>query len=247
MSTVNQFSANAAQLFTSLATDLTITIPPIDTSDIDTKFDMPDGTGPIYGDVKPVTIDEVTEGTLTGGGVFDILMRTVQAHLAKEFNAQRITGNDYADVYLGAIQAVLAQATNFVLQRDASYWGALLVQQQAQAAQYAVLTTKAQVATAQMAIKIATITAAKTQIEAYTAKGQYAVAKASLGTAYTQGNLIEEQTTSYTRDAEQKVMKTLLDTWMTRKTIDDGVEVPTQIDTTSLDSVISTVKSNNNL
>lgn len=247
MSTVDTLASDSKQLYLSLSDDLTITIPALDISDIDLNFPLPDESGPVYGEVKPVTIEEVTTGDTNGTGAFDILMRSVQAHLTKEYNAQRITGSNYADVYLGSMQAVLNQAVNFVLQRDTSYWNALLIQEQAKAAQYAVLVTKAQLATAQLAIKVSQINAAKVQIDAYTAKGQYAVAKVSLGNTYTQVNLIEQQTTSYKRDSEQKVMKTLLDTWMTRKTIDDGVEVPTTLDTTSLDSVVNKVIDNNSL
>ena len=41
---------------------------------------------------------------------------------------------------------------------------------------------------------------------------------------------------SFLRDAEQKSLKILADTWITRKTIDDGVEVPMNFDTNALNA-----------
>ncbi|QGH72749.1 MAG: hypothetical protein [Podoviridae sp. ctLUJ1] len=63
-------------------------------------------------------IEELTKGTVDGTGAFDCLMRAVTAHLEKEHKATRITGADYTQVYLGSITAVLAQATQYVLQSE---------------------------------------------------------------------------------------------------------------------------------
>jgi len=56
----------------------------------------------------------LTDGTLTGDGVFDILMRTTKLHLMEEYDAGRITGVEYTTVYLGALNAVLAQAIKYI-------------------------------------------------------------------------------------------------------------------------------------
>jgi len=53
--------------------------------------------------------------TVTGTGVFDDLMEAVNAHLDAQFNLGRLTGADYATVYLGAIQSSLQQSVQFVL------------------------------------------------------------------------------------------------------------------------------------
>jgi hypothetical protein len=47
---------------------------------------------------------------VTGTGVFDDLMEAVNTHLEAQFQLGRITGTDYATVYLGAMQAALAQS-----------------------------------------------------------------------------------------------------------------------------------------
>ena len=58
----------------------------------------------------------VGTGTASDGtGNFDNLMKVVTLHLEKQFTDGRITGTDYATVYLGAFQSTLAQAVNFTL------------------------------------------------------------------------------------------------------------------------------------
>ena len=62
--------------------------------------------------------DATTVGTGTatdGAGNFDELMKVVTLHLEKQFTDGRITGTDYATVYLGAFQSTLAQAVSFTL------------------------------------------------------------------------------------------------------------------------------------
>lgn len=61
---------------------------------------------------------DLTSGTLDGTGVFDQLMRAVKAHLQEEFAANRIKSGDYATVYVGAITAVMQQASQFILSQQ---------------------------------------------------------------------------------------------------------------------------------
>ena len=69
-----------------------------------------------------ITIANLTAGVatdadnvVTGTGVFDDLMETVNAHMAAQFNLGRITGSDYATVYLTAMQAAVQQAVAYVI------------------------------------------------------------------------------------------------------------------------------------
>ena len=56
----------------------------------------------------------VTNNVVTGTGAFDDLMEAVNIHLDAQFNLGRITGSDYATVYLGAMQSALQQSVAFV-------------------------------------------------------------------------------------------------------------------------------------
>ena len=60
-------------------------------------------------------IDELTNGSLSGTGVFDVMIKGVKAHLREEFDAGRIRGTDYANVFSLAITQVMDQATNYAL------------------------------------------------------------------------------------------------------------------------------------
>ena len=57
----------------------------------------------------------VTNNVVTGTGAFDDLMEAVNIHLDAQFNLGRITGSDYATVYLGAMQSALQQSVVFTL------------------------------------------------------------------------------------------------------------------------------------
>ena len=70
----------------------------------------------------PISIVNLTQNVVTsadnivtGTGIFDAMMTTVNAHLAAQFNLGRITGTDYATVYLTAIQATVQQAVAFTI------------------------------------------------------------------------------------------------------------------------------------
>lgn len=72
-----------------------------------------------------ITIDKFTNGGITqnadnqyewtGTGVFDTIMKAVNGNIKVEFDNGRITTNDYATVYLGALQTAIQQAMQFIL------------------------------------------------------------------------------------------------------------------------------------
>ena len=65
-------------------------------------------------DISYSTLSNATTAT-DGTGNFDKLMKVVTLHVEKQFTDGRITGTDYATVYLGALQSTLAQAVSFTL------------------------------------------------------------------------------------------------------------------------------------
>lgn len=64
-----------------------------------------------------IVLAELTAGTLAGDGVFDKLMAATKAHLEAEFTKNRIKGAEYSQVYLGALDNVLANSVQFLLQK----------------------------------------------------------------------------------------------------------------------------------
>lgn len=77
----------------------------------------------------------LTRESLAGVGVFDTLMRTVKLHLQDEYDSQRITGHEYATVYLGALNAVLQTSAQFLVNvTQAAHVDAQIIAMQAQTA-----------------------------------------------------------------------------------------------------------------
>ena len=60
-------------------------------------------------------VSRLTTQNIDGTGVFDVLMATTKLHLQEEYDEGRITGQEYSTVYLGALQAVMAQSVQFLL------------------------------------------------------------------------------------------------------------------------------------
>ncbi len=63
-----------------------------------------------------INVEDITNENDTG--IFDVLMEGIEKHIITQYEENRITGTDYANVYLGSIQAALAQAVQFGLQKD---------------------------------------------------------------------------------------------------------------------------------
>lgn len=61
------------------------------------------------------TLEDLTQETLEGAGVFDVLMRALENHLEREHAANRITGDQYAATYTQLTSTVLQQSIQFIL------------------------------------------------------------------------------------------------------------------------------------
>jgi hypothetical protein len=71
-------------------------------------------------ELTDLTNGSVVNGEWAGTGVFDMLIAAVNKNIEIQYQKGRITGSDYADVYLGGVQAVLQQSVQWVLQVDTS-------------------------------------------------------------------------------------------------------------------------------
>ena len=126
-------SGLANALFTSLTAGVQFPAVPDFT---DPKFSInPDTSSDLYKEIAGATLKELTENDIDGNGVFDVLMSSVDKHLQREYKGNRITGAQYAEVYIAVANQVLAQAANFVLQKDQARWAAVTAQMQARIAE----------------------------------------------------------------------------------------------------------------
>lgn len=196
--------------------------------------------------ITPITNEDLTTKVVNGTGIFDELMTAANAHLDSQFKNERITGTQYAEVYLGQLQAVLANAVQFLIERDKTYLNNLLINAQIELANKQVELAEKQLEQADKQLELL-----EKQIELQQAQADLARQKikteiaqiadtvdgvAVSGVIGAQVALYKQQRESFLRDAEQKSLKILADTWITRKTIDDGVEVPVNFDTDALNA-----------
>jgi len=153
-----------------------------------------------------ITVAQLTSGTVVGTGVFDELMKAVNAQLQEQFDNNRITGADYATVYLSSLQSAMAQAVQFILGQ--------------------------QVADKQADLLTQKIETEKAQTEDNILAGVVA------GTVGKQKLLLTAQTDGFARDAEQKVLKIMMDGFAIQRSTDSGFAPPINADNTSIDVVI---------
>ena len=55
-----------------------------------------------------------------GTGVFDIIMKAANENIKIQNQVSRITGAEYAEVYLGTMQTAISEAMKFLLNKDQS-------------------------------------------------------------------------------------------------------------------------------
>lgn len=212
-----------------------------------------------------ITISDLSQATLNGTGVFDVLMRATKAHLDSEFQLNRIKGSEYSTVYLGSLQAVMQTSLAFLLAKEKTDLENQLIQAQINKlvadtavsvqqklnliAEESLTNAKENLTlqqTANAIIEGTVLTAQKCKLDAEydvlletklktgaetslltqkvaTEKAQIT----SLGVdadsvVGRQKGLYLAQTNGFTRDAEQKAAKTMIDTWNARRMTDDA-------------------------
>jgi len=186
---------------------------------------------------EPLTVDQLTDATTGGNGVFDVLMRANKAHLEQEFRAGRIKGPEYSTVYLGSLQAVMQTALAFLLAKDKSSLEAELLQKQIELTAQQVLNAEvenrvleAQICKLQAEFDLIMEQKTKTAQELALLTQKVATERAqtqSIGVDADsvigkQKALYGAQTDGFKRDAEQKAADLLIKSWMTRRTTDEG-------------------------
>jgi urease accessory protein UreE len=188
--TITGITAEANQLYTALAADLVVDL---NVPDVTVPADFP-VENPTFPALTDLTVADLTTGAVGGTGVFDQLMTAVTAHLDGQHAKNRITGADYANVYLGSIQAMMQYGVQFLLSKDRSKLENLQLQA-------TIRLTNAQLARATADITIARLQIQQLQwqnaemaFKANTAKNQYALSKLELVTGYYNIDLVEAQT-----------------------------------------------------
>lgn len=154
----------ANKLITDLTQDAVFPIPNIDLTGLDFKFP----SGVLQTPLAALNIADVTDTTIEGAGAFDVLMRGYRTHLDREFEDNRITGDEYAKTFIALTQSAMAQAMAFVMGKDSAFWQSAALQVQAYTARIEMETAKAKLAA--------------TQYDAANQKAAYALTKMKMST-----------------------------------------------------------------
>ncbi|ANJ20802.1 virion structural protein [Roseobacter phage RD-1410W1-01] len=67
------------------------------------------------------------------------------------------------------------------------------------------------------------------------------------GSVGKQKDLYDQQIDSFVKDSQHKTAKMYLDSWITQKTLDEGLTAPTQLTNNEINEVLAAVRSNNSL
>jgi hypothetical protein len=161
----------ANTVMTALLAGVSFDIPTVDLDD--PEFEIPAGGAIVLPAL--LTNDDLTTKTVDGTGTFDVLMSSVAAHLKGEFDAGRITGAEYSKVYLQALESSMANAVQYLLQKDASYWAGVRAQYEAKIAEARLVQARVELVTAKVQL-------AAVQYTARTQEATYALTKMKLAT-----------------------------------------------------------------
>ena len=189
--------------------------------------------------MSEINISDVTVNGIDNTGVFDYLMAAVNAQINDQFQKQRLTGTDYATVYLGAMQSVLEQSIAFTLQVQKAELEPELLQAQIDAALRDADIKQAQLdkAAAEIALLEQKLKTEKAQII------DIIDGNAVVGAIGKQKELQSKQIDGYTRDAEQKLLGKTLDNWATHMAV-GGVspEFPNGLDAVDITEVVNVAR-----
>lgn len=197
---------------------------------------------------------EFKEGRITGGEYTKAYIATLEACMGNSVQFLLGRDNSYWQAALAQIQAVTARVQLNTIK--AQY---VLAKAQALTAKADYALTKLKVATESENYCAALFNVnnmlpqqhklLQEQTEAQRAQTLDARTDGAIitGSIGKQKALYDQQITSYQRDAEVKAAKLFTDAWITQKTIDEGLVPPNGFTNSSLDPILTTLKTNNNL
>ena len=179
-----------------------------------------------------IEVADLTTGYVDGDGVFDIMMEAVNSHLKLQYEEGRITGSDYAKLYLGGLQTTLQQAITFLLTKDKAEKEAELARQQIAESEARVIREDA-LAAAKIAVDEASVEKINAEICLLNAKCKTEKAQIAdtidgitvAGLVGKQKNLYQKQADGFDRDAEQKALKLIVDLYSVNKSADPDAVV----------------------
>ena len=162
----------------------------------------------------------VTDGTLAGNGIFDTWMRTLGAHLKREYAEQRITGDEYAKAYIALMNNLLNTAVGFFTQ-DAQ----LAMAQEKLKYELQLLDAQVKLADKELALKEKQVALAEAQLKAAEAQYKDTVDGQPVGGVLgKQMKVYDAQAKGFKDNALQAATKIMVDTWNIRRQTEESLQ-----------------------
>ena len=179
-------AAEAVVAFGVVTTGVDFTLPAVDLTG--SEYQLPSQVGnPLYDAVSTMTNADLTTKVVDGDGIFDNIMTSINAHMKREFDAGRITGDAYSKAYTEMASAALGNGVQFLLSKDQAYWAAILAQAQARSAEIAAVTASVQ-------LEIAKTQLAATFYEMHNQEARYGLTMMNIATEDAKFCLTKSQT-----------------------------------------------------
>ena len=170
---------------------------------------------------------QVTDGTLTGNGIFDTWMRALGAHLKREYAEQRITGDEYAKAYIALMNNLLNAAVGFLTQ-DAQLAMAkekLVYELQLLDAQVNLANKELAIKDKDLALKEKQVALAEAQLKAAEAQYKDTVDGQPVGGVLgKQMKVYDAQAKGFKDNALQAATKIMVDTWNIRRQTEESLQ-----------------------
>ena len=170
---------------------------------------------------------QVTDGTLTGNGIFDTWMRALGAHLKREYAEQRITGDEYAKAYIALMNNLLNAAVGFLTQ-DAQLAMAkekLAYELQLLDAQVNLANKELAIKDKDLALKEKQVALAEAQLKAAEAQYKDTVDGQPIGGVLgKQMKVYDAQAKGFKDNALQAATKIMVDTWNIRRQTEESLQ-----------------------
>ena len=220
-SLVSEINSIYAPLLSGLTFDLDI---PLELASIDLITQAPTFTTSEIPVIPPPTLASLTagDGTLTGNGAFDVLMKAINKHLEEQYKKQRLSGAEWAKVYIQALELALSQGAQYVVASNNAAWQGETVKRQAEMLEIQKKTLIQEHSTKVLETVTAKMNLAKIQIDAYVAQGGLVGTKVKIGDVYHD---------ILAKEAQQKLIDEQVDTAraMTKDTLASGAAITGQI------------------
>lgn len=185
-----------------------------------------------------IPIEDLTENSLIGEGVFDVFLQVQRKHLDREFTDRRIQGKEYSEAFIQTYITTLEHAIAFLFAREKQAFELELLDLQADHLREQIKLTQEQIklAAAELKLKEKELEIKEKELQLAAANVDLIRQKVITERAQTDGSVIgagsvlgkqnevlDAQVQGYKRDAEQKAAQLMLQTWITRLNNDQAI------------------------